>query len=117
MPGSARLCKQGKLQEAEAQYREAVAIGTKEVGPDYLDLPEFLASLARVLVEEGKLDEARQSAEHAVDICQRHSDKVTDRQQESAVRAREIQTKLVAAAGDQKRLKNAAHLSQMPALM
>jgi tetratricopeptide (TPR) repeat protein len=64
------LRERGKLAEAEAQYREAVAIGTKEVGPNFLDLPIYLTPLARLLAA------AREAAQQAVDVCQRHRGQV-----------------------------------------
>ena len=66
----------GKLAEAEAQYREAVAIGTKEVGPNFLDLPIYLTQLARILAEQGKFAEAREAAQQGVDVCKRHPNQV-----------------------------------------
>ena len=93
------LRKRGKLEEAEVQFREAVAIVTKEVGPDYLDLPDYFTALARILTEEGKLSEARQCAEQAVDICQRHPDQVVPLFEENARRSlRDVQAKLDVAA-------------------
>src|SRR5205823_2760472 len=79
------LRQRGKLAEAEDQYREAVAIGTKEVGPELLDLPIYLTPLAQILAEENKLTEARGAAQQAVDICQRHPDKIYPKIAASAV--------------------------------
>jgi len=78
----------GKSREAEIEYREAIEIGKREVGSDYLDLSGMLAALAIVLAEQGKLTEARQHAEQAVDICQRHPEIPPDerRDAENALR-------------------------------
>src|SRR5262249_58714343 len=58
------------------EYREAVRIGTTEVGPNFLDLPIYLTPLARILAEQNKLTEARKMAQQAVDICQQHPGQV-----------------------------------------
>ena len=46
------LQKRGKLEEATAEYREAVAIERKEVIPECVDLPTYLVDLSRVLAAQ-----------------------------------------------------------------
>ncbi len=62
---------QGKLSEAEAHYRESIQIGTREVGVDNVDVADGLTDLAGLLKDEGKLIDARQCAEQAVDRYRR----------------------------------------------
>ena len=81
------LSRQRKPDEAEVHCRAAVAIATQQMGEDYLGLPASLAALAGVLADQGKLVEARQYAEQAVDICNRHPDQVGRSQQDSAAAA------------------------------
>jgi hypothetical protein len=41
-----------------------------------LDLSIYLTQLARILAEQGKLAEAREAAQQAVDICKQHPGQV-----------------------------------------
>jgi hypothetical protein len=89
------LRKRGKLAEAEAQFRAAVSIENKEIGPDDLDLPRYLVDLSRVLAEQNKLVEARQQAEEAIAICKRHPAQVAPGYQDRAAAAlRDVMKKL-----------------------
>ena len=73
------------------------------MGEDYLDLPTPLSALAGVLSQQGKLVEARQYAEQAVDICRRHPDEVGRSQQDQAAAAlNNVLTKLGHPATDKK---------------
>jgi tetratricopeptide (TPR) repeat protein len=62
---------QGKLSEAEAQYREAIEIRTREVGDDTTGVPDGLMTLAGLLREEGKLVEWNQCLEQAAALFRR----------------------------------------------
>jgi tetratricopeptide (TPR) repeat protein len=89
------LARQGKLGEAETDYRAAVAIARTEGGTGHPALPAFISHLANILRREGKLAEARPLAEEAVAICQRHPDRVDRWAQESAfVTLRDVLTDL-----------------------
>ena len=73
------------------------------MGADYLDLPMFLSALASVLSQQGKLLEARQYAEQAVDICRRHPDQIERSEKDAAVAAlHNVMTKLGDKATDKK---------------
>jgi tetratricopeptide (TPR) repeat protein len=53
------LERQGKLDEAEVHFREALAINTREFGADYPDRPRYLGGLVRILRKQGKQAEAQ----------------------------------------------------------
>jgi tetratricopeptide (TPR) repeat protein len=81
------LTRRRNFDQAEVHCRAAVTIAIQQMGKDYLDLPKLLSALAGVLSEQGKLVEARQYAEQAVDICRRHPNEVGRSQQDEAAAA------------------------------
>jgi tetratricopeptide (TPR) repeat protein len=86
------LRKKGDSKEAETHFREALAIDKRQTGDV---APSLLVALSRTLADQGKLAEARQLAEQAVDICQRRSGKVERWVQKEATDAlREVLAKL-----------------------
>jgi serine/threonine protein kinase/tetratricopeptide (TPR) repeat protein len=78
---------QDKFDDAETHYSEAVALARSRYGPDGATLPWFLTDLASLLRQRGKLTEARQAAEEAVDICQRVPERIHLRDREKAFAA------------------------------
>ncbi len=81
------FARQGKFEEAEAHYYQAVALARSRYGPDSVALPGFLADLANLLRQRGKLKEARLAAEEAVAICQRVPARIHPRKCEIAFAA------------------------------
>jgi tetratricopeptide (TPR) repeat protein len=53
------LTKKKNLEEAEIYSREALEIARKQMGDDHPDIPDFIAQLANLLSQNGKLDQAR----------------------------------------------------------
>lgn len=68
------LWKNGKLDEAEAQYREGIK--AMEADPEYgkynPDIGETCTNLAHILIENGKLDEVEKPLERAIAIGNRN---------------------------------------------
>src|SRR5262249_34875270 len=81
------LTRQGKFEEAETHFYQAVALARSRYGPDGTSLPMFLSDLANLLRQRGKLTEARHAAEEAVAICKRVRERIHPRDCRMALRA------------------------------